>query len=114
MNWADPFFITLILIGPSFILAGGILYKWPPKKINKFFGYRTKRSRKSKEIWDYAQRHSAIETIKLGLIAMTLSLAGLFWHLNEHISLVLGIVTVIGMTIMLFIRTENALRKRFD
>ena len=54
------------------------------------------------------------EEARCGLIAMTLSLAGLFWNLNEHISVVLCIVTVIGMTIMLFIRTENALRNRFD
>jgi uncharacterized membrane protein len=40
----------------TFLLAGLILYLFPPKKINRFYGYRTPRSMKNQANWDYAQK----------------------------------------------------------
>ena len=34
MNIENPIFINAVLIGPIFIIAGIILLKFPPKKIN--------------------------------------------------------------------------------
>ena len=40
-------------------VVGVVFWMYPPKKINEFYGYRTTRSRKSQEAWDFAQRYSA-------------------------------------------------------
>jgi uncharacterized membrane protein len=40
----------------TFLLAGLVLYLFPPKKINGIYGYRTPRSMKNQANWDYAQK----------------------------------------------------------
>jgi hypothetical protein len=38
------------------MVVGIVFWTYPPKKINEFYGYRTTRSRKSQEAWDFAQK----------------------------------------------------------
>ena len=50
--------IYLILIIPVVMIVCGLLMKFrPPKKINRYTGYRTKNSMKSQENWDFAQQY---------------------------------------------------------
>ena len=42
----------LFLSGGIFYLVALVLSKFPPKKINYFYGYRTKASMKSQESWN--------------------------------------------------------------
>ena len=53
----------LLLVGIVFILAGSIMYVFPPKKINSFYGYRTASSMQSQQKWNFAQTYSAKLTI---------------------------------------------------
>jgi len=55
----NPLFLVPIITAPFLILAGFIMLKWPPKKINSLYGYRTKRSMKNQENWDFSQVLSA-------------------------------------------------------
>ena len=58
---------------PIFILiAGGWMFFFPPKDINAMMGYRTKRSMKNQENWDFAQRYSG----KVWLIGGSIMLIG--------------------------------------
>ena len=53
--------LTLILgvTGLIFYVADYIQFKFLPKKINFLYGYLTKTSTRSQEVWNYAQTFSA-------------------------------------------------------
>ena len=54
-------------------VVGIVFWMCPPKKINGLYGYRTTRSRKSQEAWDFAQRYSAKLMTMFGLAALVLA-----------------------------------------
>lgn len=107
-------FQTSILCGVIFLLAAGLMYSFPPKKINYLYGYRTVRSMKSQESWDFAQQYSTIQMAKAALFMIVISFAGyLFPADNVALHLVGGmIITVMGVAYML-VTTERELKKRF-
>jgi uncharacterized membrane protein len=103
------------------LVVGVVFWTYPPKKINEFYGYRTTRSRKSQEAWDFAQRYSAKLMTILGLAALIVTAAvRLFLNslcINSDylmlydicITLLLPIIVAIPPIIL----TELELRKRF-
>ena len=108
---------TLILT-----VVGVVFWMYPPKKINRLYGfYRTTRSCKSQEAWDFAQRYSAKLMTILGLAALIVAAAvHLFRNslcINSDylmlydicITLLLPIIVAIPPIIL----TELELRKRF-
>ena len=107
---------TLILT-----VIGLVFWMYPPKKINEFYGYRTTRSRKSQEAWDFAQRYSAKMMTVLGLVA--LAVASIAHWLRSRLCLNSEYVMLydIGITLLLtiifvlppIVMTELELRKRF-
>ena len=70
---------TLILT-----VVGVVFWMYPPKKINEFYGYRTTRSRKSQEAWDFAQRYSAKLMTILGLAALIVAAAAHLFRNGER------------------------------
>lgn len=112
MNWENPLFIILLLCGISYISAGFIMGKFPPKKINSLYGYRTKKSMSSIENWRFSQRFSARAMILGGGIMLLFCLAGLFINSNEILSLITALFFLTAITIGIFYKTENALKKR--
>ena len=103
-----------ILTGTIFIIIGLIMLKFPPKKINGLYGYRTSSSMKDQERWDFAQVYSAKEIIKLGGLLMLSSLIGLFYKFKESIAIILGVGLLITMVVILLIRVERAIKKNFE
>lgn len=109
----NPMFLVFLIVGPLFSLMGFILLKFPPKKINRVYGYRTKNSMQSQEKWDYAQVYSAKEMIKTGGIVTGLSLSGFLLKMNETGNMIVIILTMTVISFVLVYRTEKALRKKF-
>lgn len=107
-------FQVSLLCGVIFLLAAGLTHSFPPKEINYLYGYRTKRSMKSQESWDFAQRYSNIQMVKAALFMIVISFAGyLFSAENVALHLIGGTaITIIGVAYML-ITTERELKKRF-
>ena len=103
-----------ILTGTILIIIGLILLKFPPKKINGFYGYRTSSSMKDQKTWDFAQVYSAKEIIKLGGLLMLSSLIGLFYKIKESTAIILGVGLLIIMVIILLIRVERGIKKNFE
>ena len=104
-----------------FLVVGIVFWMCPPKKINGLYGYRTTRSRKSQEAWDFAQRYSAKLMTMFGLAALVLA-AVAHWLRNclcinsdylilydICITLLLPIIVVLPPIVL----TELELRKRF-
>jgi uncharacterized membrane protein len=102
-------------------VVGVVFWMYPPKKINEFYGYRTTRSRKSKEAWNFAQRYSAKLMTIFGLAALIVAAAAHLFRnslcINSDylmlydicITLLLPIIVAIPPIIL----TELELRKRF-
>lgn len=108
------------LICPVLMTASGyLMQKHPPREINGLYGYRTARSSKSQEAWDFSQRYSAKLYVKwgriltavslllflvlMGLGAETAGIAGTFVCLVQIVFLILPIPFV-----------ERALKENFD
>ena len=102
-------------------VGGAVFWACPPRQINEFYGYRTTRSRKSQEAWDFAQKYSAKMMTVLGLVA--LAVASIAHWLRSRLCLNSEYVILydIGITLLLpiivaippIILTELELRKRF-
>lgn len=114
MDFFNPLFIVLGLCGIVFLVLGGILHKYPPRKINYLVGYRTKLSMSSQEKWDFAQKYSAREMMKQGVYLILISLLSLFLKLNEMISLVASLIFIIISVIWLLYATEKKLKHKFN
>jgi uncharacterized membrane protein len=114
MNIESPIVLIPLITGPLFVLAGIIMLKFPPREINGLYGYRTFRSMKNQERWDFAQHYSAKEMIKLGGLLLLTSILGLLYQPVDIISLLIGIGLLIIMVTFLFIRVEKAIKARFE
>jgi len=47
------------MLGPMMLVLAFLFKRFPPKKINHWYGYRTPRSMRSQQAWDYANQYSA-------------------------------------------------------
>lgn len=96
-----------------FMLVLGIVFlKFPPKKINYLYGYRTNRSMKTQEVWDAANIFSAKALIKISLWSLVFPVFSYLFFPKYTI-----LITVIGNTILLLATlpmTENFIKKNFD
>ena len=113
MSFSNSAFIVQVLTGTIFIVAGMIMLKWPPKKINWIYGYRTMSSMKSQDRWDFAQQYSAKEMIWFGTIQLMISLLILFFNPKEGISTVISLGLLIAFTLVLIAKTERAIKEKF-
>lgn len=102
---------VLILSGIIFIVAGFVLSKFPPKEINYLYGYRTKRSMENQEIWDFAQRKSSLEMMKMGFLMIVLSFLPFLITLTPTQNVLVGLVLLCLSCVVLFLRVENAIKK---
>ncbi len=48
-----------LIIGPPLIILSYLFMRFPPKKINAIYGYRTPRSMRNQEAWDFANKYSS-------------------------------------------------------
>ncbi len=114
------FMLVMDLLIPCIMIGFGIYFRnHPPKKINYIVGYRTARSMKSKETWDFAHRHSGRIWAICGLILLPVSAAVMLLALgkdDDTVGLFGAAVCMIQVLVMILsiIPTEIALKKNFD
>ncbi|KPM32430.1 Hypothetical protein I595_846 [Croceitalea dokdonensis DOKDO 023] len=107
-------FIAPFFLGPLLSISGYILVKKPPKKINHFYGYRTKTSMKSKEIWDYSQQYAGRQLIRFGIIIFFMSLLGLIFDIEIRMSLIIFVSYFLFGCIVLIYLIEKELKKKYN
>ena len=108
------YFLLLCLgVGISFIIGGWLMQKYPPKKINFLYGYRTSSSMKTQERWDFAQGYAAKEIKKSGWIHILVGLASIPIYIPPGRGLVYGIVASLLLVILMIYRVERAIWKNF-
>ncbi len=105
--------IIPFLTGIIFAVTALITLRFPPKKINYLYGYRTPASMKNQQVWHFAQRYSGIKMFQSGLALVAISFVNLLLDLNEALQVSLGLSLVILPCIYLFFSTEKAIRKNF-
>lgn len=107
--------ITLLLTGIVFIIAGLWLNKFPPKRINRIYGYRIGKAMLSQKAWDLSQPYAGKLMAKIGAILSICGLPFLFINIPETIENILILVVVgviIGSVFFLIRKTESYVTKK--
>jgi uncharacterized membrane protein len=109
----NPPVLVCVLCGLIYIITGLVVLRYPPKKINDFYGYRTSRSKKSQAHWDYAQKESSKYIIQSGYYCLlTCALFILFETGKAGIWIAIILTTLYPFISV--IQTEKALKKKFS
>lgn len=64
-----PILLGYILVPMVFIVLGILQLKYPPKDVNSFVGFRTRKSSKTKRNWDLAQQLCGQYLVISGIIS---------------------------------------------
>lgn len=99
------------ILGITISLAGILMFVFPPKKINMFYGYRTIRSMKNTENWNFAQKLSSRLMMIFGIPLLVTGIVGIIFSLDESLINIIGVVESIILVIILFIKTESDIAK---
>ncbi len=112
----EKVYLVLLIFIPAIVLfLGWGLYKFPPKEIEQYYGYRTKRARSSKEAWIFAQQYSGRLYIIIGILMLILAVITymlLKRQLTEGIFMLLLILETVAIFIPVPI-VERALKSKF-
>lgn len=119
MGYYIVMFIVAILIPIVMIIAGYMMDQHTPKRINGVYGYRTARSMKNQETWEFAHHYCGKLWLKIGIgmLAVTVIVMLPFIGRSDDVISVavciLETLQVAGLVASIF-PTENALKKNFD
>lgn len=108
-----------LLIPVMMILFGWIFMKKPPKNINGFYGYRTPRSTRNQDTWDFAHKYHGKIWFTWGVILLPVSIMAMLLVYGKEIDTIGnwgGILCYIQLVPMVgsILLTERALKQRFD
>ncbi len=111
--------VSCLLVPAVMLYFGWRFLKKPPKHINSFYGYRTSRSMKNQQTWDFAHQVCGKLWFRWGLVLLPLSLLAMLLVPGkdaEELGLWLMGVTVIQVVVLLgsIVPVERALKKNFD
>jgi hypothetical protein len=109
----NPLTLILGVTGLIFYVAGYIQFKYPPKKINFLYGYRTTTSIRSQEIWDFSQTLSAKKIHHLGIYLFFGGILAYLINIDQFFAMWIGISLVTGSPVLLIFQVEKELKRRF-
>ena len=114
-------FLTIcnLMIPVLMIVIGKVFIKNPPKTINRIYGYRTSRSMKNQNTWNFAHLYCGKLWWKIGWVMLPLAIIGMLPVIGKNDDIVGGVsaVVVTAECIALFVTiffVERALAKKFD
>jgi len=119
-SWFNWFFGPQML-GIIFLIIGSIQYRYPPKSINNWYGYRTDTSKRNQETWDEAQRYSSLFMAKGGLflivigflVVAALNLSPLSEKIRFAVMMPIFFASTVTTVILMLARTEKHLKGKF-
>ena len=108
----DVIYLVIRNPGVLIILIVCFIVKiFPPKKINFWYGYRTKKSMKNIENWNRAQKYSTNLTIYILIVLLILQiLIYMLFGSNVVTELIIVFLLIVGMLIMIY-KTEKMLEE---
>ena len=114
------FFTAMDLLIPGIMVGIGARFlKHPPGTVNAWYGYRTARSMKNQETWDFAHETCGKLWVRLGKLSFLPALlaAALTFGCGIETVSVASIVVVTVQTLVLIgsiFPVERALKRNFD
>jgi len=111
-------FVCDLLIPIMMVIAGNMMWKHAPKKINGVIGYRTARSMKNIDTLNFAQEHCGRLWWKVGWIMLIPStvIHFPFYHSSEDmigtVAAILCTIQCLALVLAIF-STERALKRTF-
>lgn len=114
------FYIAMTIFIPLLMLfIGWMMKKHPPKNINDFIGYWTKRSMRSQETWNFAHQYCGKICMLWGLISLIGSIFAcvIYFGAAKKCYNMVMLFAELTQVLLLFVSifpTEHALQKNFD
>lgn len=93
------------------LLLFAMVQKFPPKKINWWYGYRTSRSMKNEETWKAAQEYASKKAIHLALFSFMFP--GVFYFLYPAYNFLLTVIANTLLILLIIPYTERYLKEEF-
>lgn len=111
--------LSSLIIPFVMIVFGGYFSKKAPKDINYIFGYRTSRSMKNKDTWEFAHKYCGKLWVYYGIALAVIVIIVMLIFIGKSKDEIGDIVTFICLfqlipLITTIIQTELALKKNFD
>ena len=94
------------------LLLVWLLKKFPPKKINHLYGYRTQRSMKNQSTWEAANTYSSLVFFKVSLYSFFIPVV--LYFLFPQLNVLITIITNTLLLLYVLYATEKYLKSRFD
>lgn len=114
------FMIIMDLLFPLvMVLIGKIFVNNPPKEINGVYGYRTYRSMKNKDTWEFAHHYFGKLWITMGWIILFPSVIVMLFVIGKDKDVIGDVGSLICILQLVFLiypifPTERALKRNFD
>jgi len=111
---------AMCLLIPGIMLYFGWRFlNKPPKNINSMYGYRTSRSMKNQQTWDFAHQVCGKLWLRAGAVMLPLSLLTMLPALGRDVEAVgTWCIPVVGVQLVVMVATifpvEKALKRKFD
>ncbi len=107
-----------VLIPIITMITGRMMWKHPPKKINGIIGYRTTRSMKNNDTWNYAHDYCGRLWWKIGWIMLVPSIIVhilVYGKTANTIGIVSAVLTTVQVIVLIgsIFPTERALKRTF-
>lgn len=111
--------ISLLIIPISMLCFGSMFVKTAPKEINSFFGYRTNRSMKNRETWEFAHKYCGRIWRTFGRLMIPLSvlfMIPVFGKSDNSVGILSTVILVFDVAFLMVsvAMTESALKRTFD
>ncbi len=111
-------FIIDLLVPAIMLIAGYFMRKHPPKNINYIIGYRTVRSMRNMDAWQFAQKKTGLIWEKVGLVTLAASaliqIPFLFFSLETFsIASVVLLLAQLAVLLLSILPVERALKREF-
>ncbi|GAB3535345.1 hypothetical protein GCM10027443_24240 [Pontibacter brevis] len=94
------------------LLIGYILKRWPPKRVNWFYGFRTHYSMRNEENWHEGNRYYARVILGIGFISVFISLA-CYWLLPMLASLLVPLGFMLLFFMPSIVLTNQHLKRKY-
>ena len=111
MDWG--LLIGILLPAVLVLLSGFLWQRFPSKKINHLYGYRTRRSMQNQQTWDYANRIGPVMFIKTGIYLIIIGVLA-YWLFSPNTAILISIVAMVVGLIAGLISCEQKLAQHFD
>ncbi len=108
----NPPILVCVLCGLIYIITEQLVLRYPPKKINDFYGYRTARSKRSQAHWDFAQKESSKYIIQSGYYCLLTCVPFILFETGKA-AVWIAIILATLYPFISIIQTEKALKKKF-